>query len=203
MVYIPVERLKRYLGSQADEPVDDDLLVEFIELFAPSYIDQECHRNFEAVAATRRFNAGTPTAWGDGLLSNLSIDNPRELILDEDLVTVTTLQDQNGARTFAASDYVLRPTNMTPKHAIILINDSWQWANTPLEAIRVTGTWGWSATAPQDIRMATRRLAAFLYRQKDAQVFDVTAVFEGGVLTIPQGVPRNVQNVIDRYRRTI
>lgn len=203
MVYIPYERLKRYLGSQSNEAVDDDLLEEFCELFAPAYIDQETHRNFEAVAATRRYTLGTPTAWGDGLHSALSIDNPRELILDETLVTVTTLQDQNGARTFAASDYVLLPTNMTPKHAILLIDDYWQYVDTALEAAIVTGTWGWSATAPPDVAMVTRRLAAFLYRQKNSQVFDTTAMFEGGVLSIPQGVPRIVQLTIDRYRKTV
>lgn len=203
MVYIPYERLKRYLGSQADEAVDDDLFEEFCELFAPAYIDQETHRNFEAINATRRYHIGEPASWNDRLLSAISIDNPRQLILDENLVTVTTLQDQNGARTFAASDYVLLPTNMTPKHSILLIDKMWTYVNTPLEAVRVTGTWGWSETAPPDVAMITRRLAAFLYRQKDSQVFDTTAMFEGGVLSIPQGVPRIVQMTIDRYREAL
>jgi len=202
MVYIPYERLKRYLGSQSDEAVDDDLLQEFLT-FAEGYIDQETHRHFEAVTKTRRYHVGTPASWGDRLISAETIDNPRELILDDDLLTITSLQDQQGARTFAASDYVLLPTNETPKYAILLIDDVWRYVNTPLEAVIVTGTWGWSATAPQDIRMATRRLAAFLYRQKDSQVFDTTAMFEGGVLSIPQGVPRIVQLIIDRYRKTL
>ena len=202
MAYIPYERLKRYLGSQSDEAVDDDLLKEFLT-FAEGYIDQETHRHFEAVTKTRRFHLGTPLAWGDQLISALSIDNRRELILDDDLLEITTLQDQNGARTFAASDYVLLPTNETPKYAIILINKAWTYVNTPLEAAIVTGKWGWSVTAPKDIAMATRRLAAFLYRQKDSQVFDTTAMFEGGVLSIPQGVPRIVQLIIDRYTRMI
>lgn len=202
MPYIVFERLKRYLASQSDEPVDDDLLQEFITQ-AESHIDNSTHRHFEAVVKTRRFHLGTPTAWGDGLISALSIDNPRELILDDDLLSITTLQDENGARTFAASDYVLLPTNESPKYAIVLIDDVWTWVDTPLEAVIVTGTWGWSVEAPDDIAMATRRLAAFLYRQKDSQVFDTTAVFEGGVLTIPQGVPRIVQMIINRYRKTV
>lgn len=202
MPYIVVERLKRYLGSQADEAVDDDLFEELITQ-AEAYIDHETHRHFEATTETRRFHLGTPTSWNDGLISALSIDNPRQLILDADLLTITTLQDQNGARTFAATDYVLLPTNETPKHSILLIDDVWTWVDTRLEAAIVTGTWGWSVTAPADIAMITRRLAAFLYRQKDSQVFDTTAVFEGGVLTIPQGVPRIVEMVINRYRKTL
>ena len=202
MAYVVAERLKRYLGLQADEPVDNDLLEEFIAQ-AEGYIDQETHRHFEAVAKTRRYHVGTPRAWGDRLISAETIDNPRELILDDDLLTITTLQDQQGARTFAASDYVLLPTNESPKYAILLIDAVWEWVDTPLEAVIVTGEWGWSTTAPADIAMITRRLAAFLYRQKDSQVFDTTAVFEGGVLTIPQGVPRIVQMVINRYRKMI
>lgn len=202
MAYIPYERLKRYLGSQSNEAVDDDLLQEFLT-FSEDYIDQETHRHFEAVAKTRRYHVGTPASSGDRLMSAETIDNPRELILDDDLLEITTLQDQQGARTFAATDYVLLPTNETPKYAIVLISESWQYVDTPLEAVIVTGTWGWSVTAPDDIAMATRRLAAFLYRQKDSQVFDTTAMFEGGVLSIPQGVPRIVQLIINRYRKVL
>lgn len=202
MAYVVYERLKRYLGSQSDEAVDDDLLQEFIT-FSEDYINQETHRRFEAFTGTRRYHVGTPASWGDRLLSAETIDNPRELILDEDLLSITTLQDQNGARTFAATDYVLLPTNEVPKYAILLIDDVWEWVDTPLEAVIVTGTWGWSTTAPANIAMATRRLAAFLYRQKDSQVFDTTAMFEGGVLSIPQGVPRIVQLIINRYRKTV
>ena len=202
MAYVVFERLKRYLGSQSDEPVDDDLLQEMIT-HAEGYINQETHREFEAFAATRRYHVGTPTKYGDGLLSALSIDNPRQLLLDEDLLAITTLQDRQGARTFAATDYVLLPTNQTPKSSILLIEERWEHVTTTLEAVIIEGAWGWSTVAPADIAMATRRLAAYLYRQKDSQVFDTTALFEGGVLSIPQGVPRIVQFVINRYRKML
>ena len=51
------------------------------------------------------------------------------------------------------------------------------------DAISITGRWAWSLTAPPDIAQACARLAAFLYKQRDAQLFDVTAIEAGTVIT--------------------
>jgi len=56
---------------------------------------------------------------------------------------------------------------------------------------------------PSDIRQACTALAAYFYRKKDAQTFDVTAVVESGALVIPQGIPATVTRVINRYRKSI
>ena len=37
--------------------------------------------------------------------------------------------------------------------------------------------------APDDIKQACVRLTAYLYRQRDSQVFDVTAIPDAGVIT--------------------
>jgi hypothetical protein len=89
-----------------------------------------------------------------------------------------------------------------PYHWIKLYSNTgvyWQWDVD--EWVSVTGTWGYSATAPADIVRATTVLAAYLYRQKDSQVFDVTAVPEAGVITIPSGIPATVMKIIGRYKR--
>ena len=39
----------------------------------------------------------------------------------------------------------------------------------------------------------------FKYRQKDAQVFDVTAVPDAGVITVPQGIPADVKRILRSY----
>jgi hypothetical protein len=45
------------------------------------------------------------------------------------------------------------------------------------------------------------RLVAYMYAQKDASIFDVTAYPDAGVLMVPQGMPRDVRETLDRYTR--
>uniref|UniRef100_A0A6M3J628 Uncharacterized protein n=1 Tax=viral metagenome TaxID=1070528 RepID=A0A6M3J628_9ZZZZ len=52
------------------------------------------------------------------------------------------------------------------------------------------------------IVQAVKRLAGYLYKQKDSQVFDVTAFPEAGVMEIPQGLPRDVKLLIPMYRKS-
>ena len=44
-------------------------------------------------------------------------------------------------------------------------------------------------------------MASYFYRQKDAQVFDVTATPELGTITVPAGIPADVRILLDPYRR--
>jgi hypothetical protein len=67
----------------------------------------------------------------------------------------------------------------------------------------VAGDWGYSTTAPADIVQATLRLAAFFYRQKDAQVFDTVASPELGVITVPKGIPVDIRLLLDPYRKRV
>jgi hypothetical protein len=67
--------------------------------------------------------------------------------------------------------------------------------------VSVLGTWGYASEPPADIRRACTVLAAYFYKQKDSQVFDVTAIPEAGVITIPAGIPGTVTRIIERYKR--
>ena len=40
-----------------------------------------------------------------------------------------------------------------------------------------------------------------MYRQKDASVFDTTAIPDQGVIVSPQGIPRDVRLMLDPYVR--
>jgi len=108
-----------------------------------------------------------------------------------------------GGTLISGANYWLVPRNVGPPyHGILLktdISDYWQWDIDG--EVSVTGTWGYSTTVPNDIRRATAVLAAYFYRQKDSQVFEVTAILESGALAVPQGIPATVDRVIQRYRR--
>jgi len=192
MAYIGVEDLRAYLGIGLT--TDDDLLQEAVE-DAQSYIESQTNRRFEANTETRYFGR-----WAR--------DDHDSRILDmgTDLLTVTTLTNGDSSSTVIASTkYWLLPRNGSPPyHQIQLyqdISDYWEWDTD--KWVSVLGTWGYSNTPPADIVRACTALAAYFYRQKDAQMFDTTAVLESGALVVPQGIPATVTRILERYKRYI
>jgi len=169
--------------------LDDDLLEDLLTR-AQARVDQETRRTFEAAAdGTRYFDAVDDV---DG----------RVLFLDEDLCSITSITNNGTALTSA--DYVTEPRNETPYWGIRLrksSSQSWTFSSTPEDAIEVTGKWSYSESAPDDIVHWTLRLAGYYYKQRDAQVYDVTASPEMGQITIPQGMPRDVREGLKRYKK--
>ena len=109
-----------------------------------------------------------------------------------------------GGTLIANTNYWLVPFNLTPHYAIQLKkNTGVYWQFDTDDRVSVSGTWGYSTTAPGDIKMACLHLAAFYFRSKDSQVFDVTAIPDAGVITIPQGIPATVTRILERYKKYI
>jgi len=118
------------------------------------------------------------------------------------LCAITTVTNGDGV-VVAAGERTTIPRNSTPYYGIRLLSDSgvtWTYDDEWMDAISVTGRWAWSTTAPDDIAQACARLAAFLYKQRDAQLFDVTAIEAGTVLT-PVGIPVDVKVTLLPYVR--
>jgi hypothetical protein len=193
MAYATLAQVKRYLGIAVLD--DDDLLDDLIER-AETAINTYTGRNFEAAADTRYFES-----------RHLS-DDRFTLLMDRDLLTVTTLTNgDSGATVIPAANFWLVDANGgrnygTPYHGIRLkIDCDYSWEFDTDCWVSVAGTWGYSAAAPNDITHACARLAAYYYAQKDAQVFDVTAIPDAGVMTVPQGIPADVKKILDPYIR--
>jgi hypothetical protein len=192
MAYITTEDLRQYFGVQVT--TDDSLMEEAIE-DAQEYIESQTNRRFRAVTETRYYG-------------NDSLDPHDSTILhlDTDLISVTTLTNGDASSTvIAAASYVLLPRNDAPPyHQIqLLTNVSDYWEFDTDYWVSVLGAWGYSTVPPHDIRRACTVLAAYYYRQKDAQQFDVTAVLESGALVVPQGIPATVDRILERYKRYI
>lgn len=177
-MYATVSQLKEYLSISGDE---DDALLERLVKAATAAIDSYCARRFAAVEATRRYGresiAGT------------------DLWLDDDLWSAQRVV--NGSE-LQSEDYILLPRN-GPPYSRIRARSGWNAA----EDVEVTGTWGYSAEPPENIVHACVRLAAYYYRQRDAQVFDVTAIPDQGVITVPKGIPADVRQLLSAYRRIV
>ena len=161
----------------------DDTLGATLVTRASAMIDRYCRRVFTAASATRLFD----------------VPHGATLFLDEDLVSVTTLTNGDGT-VIASTDYVLKPNNITPKFAIKLretASTGWRGSSTTGEyqAISVLGSWGYSASPPDDVVQAAVRLTAWIYRQRDAP-FGQTARPEIGVIETPLSMPPDVVKIL-------
>ena len=125
-------------------------------------------------------------------------------LLEAAKFSVRTLTNgDDSSTTISSSYYWLWPRNATPYWAIRLKDSqtTYSWERDAGYFISVAGTWGWSATCPDDVKHACIRYAGYLYAQKDSGVFDVTTFPESGVITTPQGIPRDVKVLLAKYVR--
>lgn len=186
--YITLNDLRQYLTSaQFTMSTGDDALLGTIIQAAQSQVEVYCDRYFAGSVGTRTYNRYVA-----------AIRN-QALYLDEDLQSVVTLVNGN-AQTVPSGSAWLEPMNWPP-YGLIRLQSSYVWTFNTDGVISVAGTWGYSLTPPADIVQATKRLAAYHYRNRDAQVFDVTASPELGVITIPKGIPADVKQILDDYRK--
>lgn len=188
MAYTNAATVKTYLGVSG---TGDDTLIGALVTRAQSIIDRYCGRTFEASANTTRYFDPTRDVIG------------QTLFFDRDCCSIGTVTNGDSS-TVASTSYVTEPRNETPYYAITLLASKglwWTYSDDPENAISISAKWAYSATAPDDIVQAATRLAGYLYRQRDSGVFDVTASPELGIVTVPQGIPRDVAIILAPYRR--
>jgi len=187
--YCTLNDVKQYLST--DKSTDDALLSDLITKASVS-IDTYCQRTFAAHAETRTYDA-------------VQDIHGRDLLVDDDLLSVTELTNGDGT-VLSASDYVLLPANATPKYAVRLKASAayfWAYDTDPEQAISVNGSWGYvnSTVAPADIRHAAARLSAWFYKQRDAP-FEATGLPELGEVIIPSALPDDIKRALAPYVRT-
>lgn len=211
MAYVTVADLKSYLGITASS--DDALLQSFLDA-ATAYIESPmgAGRSFQAGSSTRVFDAVRDTDWNPAVYAAFDRSQTpglamgRTLYLDDDLCQITSIVNGDGT-TITSNQYLTLPRNRAPYYAIQLrlsANIAWAWQADPAAAITVTGVWAYSATPPADIQHACRRLAAWMYRQKDtASDPDRPMVSPDGVTLLPATVPKDVQTILTGYRRYV
>ena len=194
MAYTTLARVKDYLDITSDT---DDVLLAYLITQAQTAVNTYTGRVFEAATQTRYFES-----WALD-------DDGRVLWVDRDLLSITTLTNGDSSGTaIPNTEYWLcdsrKGRNLGPPyHGIRMKAESdyyWQWDTDYW--VTVVGTWGYSTTAPNDVVHATNRMVAYYYAQKDDHNFDVTAVPEAGVITVPQGMPKDVKVLLGPYCRT-
>jgi len=189
--YTTTSAMKTYLRIAS---ASDDALIGSLVTRASNLIDDHCGRWFAAQTLTRKFDAV-----GGHITGKL-------LLLDADLLTVTSIVNGDGA-SISGGSYILRPANWPPYFGISLKQSSglrWNYLTDPEEAITISGTWGYSATAPEPIVQAAVRLAAWLYRQRDTGADPVpqqVETTERGVARPPARLPQDVAELLGPYMR--
>lgn len=191
MAYTTADDLRSYLGIT---DTGDDVLLTSLIASAQEMVDSYCGRTFEAAADTTR----TFDAYND-------VDGAT-LYLDEDLFSITTVTNGDGVAV-SSSEYTTEPRNRAPYYAIRLLpsaGKNWeaQADGDNQDAISVAGRWAWSLTPPADVVQATRRLAAWLYRQRDNADMD-RAVVAGTATILPSAIPADVMTFLNPRRRFV
>lgn len=136
-VYATMYEVKEYLLGNEDAPFlkkDDRQIVRFCIQVSRAF-DRYCHRRFFPLRQIRYF------------------DHPEcgtELILDDDLLAVSSLTTSNGDTTIAASDYFLTTGDLygKPPYSRIRLNSDgtqafYEYGNTLQQANAVDGLWGY------------------------------------------------------------
>ena len=174
----------------ASTNTDDDKVIEDLVETASRYIDRSTGRTFYARTETRYFD----------------VPEGRELEVDDDLLTITTLTNGDGA-TIASTEYNFVPKNVTPYYAIKLKQASnyfWTYDSdgNDEDVISVAGTWGYAATRPDDINVACLLIAASYYKRRFGEnLSSVTTITGAGVVISPIDVPMDARAIINVYRK--
>lgn len=187
--YATLEDFLLFAAPDAGSDTMDDVLIESLITAASRYIDNVTRRRFYASTETHYFDVP---------------ESGRDLWLNDDLLAVTTLTNGDGT-VIPAAEYKLRPYNITPYYMLTLKASSdvyWQGeADGDTEGvISIAGSWGYSATAPEDIKEACLMIARNVYRGRTGETAGSATVTGAGVVITPKDVPQLAAAIIERYK---
>jgi hypothetical protein len=193
MSYTDLTDVKAELGIPVNVTTEDTIILAKIAE-AQAEIDRLSGRRFEAITTTRTYNA-----FYDGF----SLIDTAMLLLDDDLLTVTSLTNGDGTTIpVNGSAYWLEPQNMPP-YKVIRLKSAYAWNFDTDGQVSVTGTWGKTATAPADIVGICKELAIALYRLKDTPTMSTTTAGAAGATPFPIALPKHAESVINNYRSLV
>jgi hypothetical protein len=122
------------------------------------------------------------------------------------VISVTTLTNGDDVE-IASSNFILNPSNVTPKYSIKLKQSStvgWvlDSSGNSEQVIEVIGSWGFSTTAPYDIYQACLDISTQSYnRRKGKNNTGSVNITAAGVIISPQDVPQQARRTINHYKR--
>jgi hypothetical protein len=189
MSYCDIEDIKRYLGITEDS---DDALIEQSILAAKTAIDAYCDTVFDTTEdIPRYFSSRDDGIWG----AYLHLGRNR---------LAATPTSVSIAGTDVTSDIIPMPNERPITQLYLMSNAPQTWRDSgddPAISISITGKWGYSTTAPTDIKQAAVIWASFLYQQKDAFIDGTVASSSEERRNVIPGVPRGAIHLLAPYKR--
>jgi hypothetical protein len=189
MSYCTLEDIKLYLNITEDS---DDALIEQSILAAKAAIDAYCDTVFDvSTDTTKYFSSRGVFIFGAYLHlgRNRLAASPTSVVI---------------AGTDVTDDIIPMPNERPITQLYLMSNASKTWRDSgddPEISIAITGKWGYSTTAPTDIKQAAIIWASFLYQQKDAFIDGTVASSSEERRTVIPGVPRGALHLLAPYKR--
>jgi hypothetical protein len=194
--YTTLANVLALLAAEGEDPGEDAMLEGMIEA-ASRLFDGLTRRTFYARTETRYHSVPERNAV-----------NRRRLWLDDDLLSATSITNGDGTA-IAASDYYFEPRNGLPACAVVLKQSAgvvWTGdadGNTEY-VIPIAGSWGYSASAPADVREEVEGIVVGKYRNRyGTNVQGAAQITAAGVVITPQDIPASAWKVIEYYRRIV
>jgi hypothetical protein len=188
--YSTLAEIKAHLNIPTATTTYDTELEQGIEA-ASRFIDSYCNRRFYKSPADETFYY-TPRS---GRLCFID-----ELI---DITSIKTDDDFDGIyeTTWTSSDYYLMPYNMTPKTSIELTlrGGYFFYPHLP-KSVQVVGKFGYSATAPLDVKMACIIEASRLFKRRDA-ILGIAGTSQFGQVKLMDEMDPDVRKLLRSYAR--
>jgi hypothetical protein len=185
--YCTLAEFKSFHSITTADGVDDAVIESLIEGVSRA-IDRMVSRTFYARTETRTYD----------------VPEGNCLELDDDLLTLTTLTNGDGT-VITSSYYKLYPLNITPKRRVELTN-TYGWAISPTHgtngAISIVGSWGYSATTPDDVNLICLSEVMNEYKKRYGEnASAITTVTSAGIVITPQGFLKSSLQRLASYRR--
>ena len=191
MAYTDEKKVENYLGTELPSSLSQQILSWVTAV--TEWIDNYTGFSFENSASSTRYFDGSGS---------------RELLVDKyhTLESIVTLDvDGDEDVTIDSSGLVQYPLNTTPKDRLYL-ESSASIARFPSHrnAVKITATWGYSTTPPEEIILAATRLLAHLLQKRlsggkvsQESLGDYSVSFE----KIDEAAELlGVKNILDQYR---
>jgi hypothetical protein len=182
MSYTTLAALKSFGGFEED--TEDELLAALIES-ATSAIENYTQRVFQIDDETEQDFSYQWTR----MLPNESRFSGNTLYFYSELA-------DSGAAITDNPTVLYLPEDGPPYYGIYKTDGEWA---SP--TVTVFGWWGYSKTPPPDVEMACLRLSKWLYDLRDTSSGSSAIITPEGVVLLPQGLPLDVVQLLQPYKR--
>lgn len=191
----------REFGKFADDDTQNDDLLENLIVRVSALINIKTGRAFAPDADATHYFTQDDIADCD-YDGGIKIG---DLMLDDTLLSVTTLTNGNGA-TIAGTEYFLMPRSYERKSYIRIKEASVvAWEFDTDGAIAVAGRWGYSATVPQDVKHAAIEMTLYCFHRRgdNMMVTDRPQQSMDGTRFLPAAWTQFGKEVYEHYRRKV